>query len=500
MGWINLIAGFLRLGPIALGLIAAAVFAGGFALQVQQNGVLARYDAALAAGRPAPVDIQSFDAGRHTNPVDEAHLRAQILTDAGYELTLTEGSRDQKAFMMPLLATDSTAPEVIGVALWTSPNFDFDYITDARLAAKADSMGTFGFVSRFNGRVADLGKWDEIVNDALREEGLALPANAVVLFPYTGGRQVALSREGKGEVFGLFSKIGGVIALFALLKLVIRTDGRKEDEVPEPAAAPMMAETAPVMPTNPALHADGGVPLWKQRIAPGATEPTYDRSAVLTESEWADTDDDAEDDLDWPAPSYGIIGETTAAVPEMPAALAEAVPDEDEFAFPKASYGIVDETAPQAASTPALDHDAPVQSRRGFSLRKALIVLVGGAFAVMLLAVVVGLVSDTVATEQGTSVTIADPVERMAERLADELIPPSADHDRPFYQVDVSGVARWFLVKGVMALNGDSGAIILLMSIIGGIFLVLFMARYYFFARRFFSHKVSPDIANMGFN
>lgn len=499
MGWINLLFRFLMLGPVGLGIVAAGFFAGGYALQLQQNKDRAADRAALVAGRPDVVDIEAFDRATDVNTAREAHLRAQIMMSGGYELTIEKNVGEDRAFMIPLMAANGTGGRVIGVALWTSPNFDFTYITDARMAAKADSMGDYGFITRLNGRIGSLGSWDDIVTDSFNEMGLAMPDNPIVIYPYLNGREAALMTTADATtIFGIFSKIGGAIALLALLKLVIRPGKREEDE---PALAPVMSEPAPAFDSTAPVEAS--VPLWKQRsLQREAAERGYDPmddiathsvdQAALVEQEWAD--DDAEE---IPAPSYGIVQQDDDMHDRI-RRYSEAEEAEDDY--PKPSYGIIqNESAQPAQVTPAgpvYEDIAP--RRRGFGLRKILIGVVGGAFALVLVAVLGGLVSEAFGGEGATR--SVSPLQMMAENIAEGIIPDNADPNRAFYQVDVSGVARWFIVKGVMAANGDKASIIILMAIIGTVLLSGFVLRYYFMVRRMFNHKISPDIANMGFN
>ena len=498
MGWINLLFRFLMLGPVGLGIVAAGFFAGGYALQLQQNKARAADRAAFVAGRPEAVDIEAFDSATDVNAAREAHLRAQVMMTGGYELTIEKNVGEDRAFMIPLMAANGGDDRVIGVALWTSPDFDFTYITDARLAAKADSMGDYGFVTRLNGRIGGLGSWDDIVTDSFNEMGLAMPDNPVVIYPYLNGREAALVAAADTiTIFGIFSKIGGAIALLGLLKLVVRP-GAREEETPNPA--PEMTETAPTVDDMPSSATAGSVPLWKQRAEQReAAERGYDPmdeiaaqpldQAALVEQEWADEEA--------PAPSYGIVPQDDEMLaPMSPYSEADEAGDD----YPKPSYGIVGnespEPTPAAASASVYEELSP--RRRGFGLRKMLIGVVGGAFALVLVAVLGGLVSEAFAGEGATR--SVSPLQMMAENIADGIVPDNADPDRPFYKVDVSGVARWFIVKGVMALNGDKTSIIILMAIIGTVLLSGFLFRYYFMVRRMFNHKISPDIANMGFN
>ena len=493
-GAVNLIFSILRAHPLVLGLIAAACFVGGYFLQVHDNELAARQINALRAGMPAAVDIEDFVAERDMNDVRETHIRAQVHMDAIYELTLTRNTGDDIAVMVPLLATDATTPEVIGVAIWDSNDLSFEDVDQARLMAKADSMGPFGPITRFNGfHRGSVGTFDEMVEDALNDEGLALASGAVIVAPFLHGRHIALDREARGgpTPFGIFSKIGGAFALLALFKMAV--SGRRdydEDAIPLPTLAEDTSARDHLMfgagggamstPVPSAAEADPSVPLWKQRLmARQAAE--------------------------------GLAPAEDAHAHAEPAAEPDWTP-EDDF-VPKASYGIVDEAAmqPSRRITPEED-EGPIRSsgvsyddpwaeaapRRRWGLRKILIGIVGAAFALTLALTLTGLVSEAIANDQTAANAPMSSDEAMGWALAETLYPSTADPDRPFYEIDPAPVVQWFIATGFMAWRGDTTSIIVLSSIVAVLFLSGFMIRYGFFVRSVYRTRRYADFSDMG--
>lgn len=470
MGILNGLLRFVMLGPLALGLIAAAFFGIGYYLQIEQNEKFARNARLLAAGMPGVVDVQSYDRDMHRTEAGEVHLRAQILPEHGYELVIEESIGEARAVMIPFVSTDSTTREVLGVMLWTGPGFDFTDVSDGRIFAKLEGRGDFGSIVRINGRGSSLGKWEGIVADALRDEGLSLPENPVVVFPYLGGRHANLptSSDATMSLFGIFSKIGGAIGLLALFKLVFRPRDDKPEDDPldaiqgtAPAPAPFY-ETAPVAPQAMA-GADGEVPLWKQRLN---------------------------------ARIAGARSDTTTAQPDPAAAVLDGM--SLDLNRPAAAGG---ETAPTAGKTLSTEQIAtPPRRRSGLDmLRRGLTVVVGGAFALVLIAVLAGLVQDAMAhsTEE---VRVLSQQEVAAQRMAEEILPSADSPTNALLDIDVTPVAHWALTTFFLATMGDTTAIIILLSIMVGIAMSGFVLRYFFMVRAMAPRtRVAADLTDMGF-
>lgn len=233
-----LIVMFFRLPFWALGIIAAFVMGAGYYLQVLDNDREARLAAALAEGPPTAVAITKFDESQHMNAAREVQVQAQPVLDYAYRLTVEGRGLDSHAFMIPLVSpTSVSGTEVVGIAYFRSPNEDFDNITTDLLLRGATGFGTVGPVITYNGKLTDMGKFDELTREAFADEGLQMPANPIVVWPYAKGRAVALAPREAGDltIFGVVSKVAGAIGLFALAKLAFRRRDDDETELLEEA-------------------------------------------------------------------------------------------------------------------------------------------------------------------------------------------------------------------------------------------------------------------------
>lgn len=429
MALFNLLYKFLRLGPLVLGLIAVAVLGLGFYLQIGQNERDATKAAALAAGPPALVNIVKFNRDRDVTVMDEVVVQAQPVLDFAYRLTLEKSGSDDHVFMVPLVAPTATLETaIVGIAYFPADNADFDNITPELLMAGVTGFGDVGPVTTYNGKLNGMGQWDELTEEAFVEKGLSMPFSPVIVWPYIGGRDVALAPPAPGEltVFGLFSKIAGAIALLALAKLVLRA--KAEDE---PVVAPAFDAVIPPAPQASA------VPLWKQRS--GLVDP----DAVGEPAKFAPATFDFSDDND-PAKLKPLI----------------------------------------------------VPQRNRLSLRKAMIGIVGLAFAVMLVSVVSGLLADS-AGDQVVKVTTMQDL--LAVTAADVIV-PDADPNRHWTDIDVTPVVEWFVATFFLAVAGDADAQLMLGMIIGGLFFGMFMLRYFFMMRRALQPKTTARFDSMGIN
>jgi len=125
----------------------------------------------------------------------------------------------------------------------------------------------------YNGELGGMGQWDELTEESFADEGLILPENAVIVWPYMNGRAAALAPTAAGglTIVGLLSKIAGAIGLLALAKLVFTN---KPDEVPEEA---VIVGGPPIPVEMPVTKA---IPLWKKKrsgfLDDTVTEPSQD--------------------------------------------------------------------------------------------------------------------------------------------------------------------------------------------------------------------------------
>jgi len=401
----------LSFGPVLFGLCAAAVFAVGIFLQTQQNNAFAQNGMALVEGPPNAVNLQDFETDRDVNSAAELALRAQVPFDLGARLTRQGPFGDQVALMVPLFAPGSAERAPLGFAMWTGRGFTFDQILPMVSQMAFEDVHAFGPVTTLLGKSGGYADWDSLARQGFEAEGLEFPADPIVIFPYIDARESYLptSSDSGATIFGTYSRIGGTLALLALLTLALRPRRPEQTEEDDP------------------------------------------------EREHA------------PTPERGLRA---------------AAPAEEQV-----DYADPDELLPR---------------RKGLSVQKVLIGIVGAAFVVVFAAVLFGLFSDLAAQEaegEPASVTVFSPELSEANRIAaDWFPPPRPGVERRFDEIDLSSVARWFVVQAVLALSGDKTAMALLGAVLLGVVTFLGVLRYYFVMRRSLSPIRQASLSDMGIN
>lgn len=245
------LAALTLLGPIALGAIAVVLLGLGYVLQVKQNTFEAGKAAALLAGPPLVVAIAEYDRDRDRNGALESVVQAQAAFDYSYDLWF-EDSPDY-VVMVPLLAADAmNETDVLGVAYFEVTDELTEAAVDAAMDASFVRYAEFGPVLNLSGRIKGMEGWGSQTKDAFADEGLVMPDNPVVIWPYMEGRDAALAprREGTMSIFGLISKVAGFIGLVALFKLCVR----RKDEDPEPVEFDESVRPAVMMANEGALQ------------------------------------------------------------------------------------------------------------------------------------------------------------------------------------------------------------------------------------------------------
>jgi hypothetical protein len=141
---------------------------------------------------------------------------------------------------------------------------------------------------------------------------------------------------------------------------------------------------------------------------------------------------------------------------------------------------------------PTHDSSGLREPRRWFGVRKVLIGLVGGMFVLGLVSTVSDLIAKSTPVE---TVAVQSFEELLAEGVAAAII-PDADPDRHWTDIDVSFVAEWVVAKWLLALSGDTDALMTLLMIGGSIYAVSIMVPMYFMVRR--SLRPRTRIGGMG--
>ncbi|WP_375281529.1 hypothetical protein [Pseudooctadecabacter sp.] len=221
---------FLRLGPVALGIVSLLIFVGAYFLQVEMNKRQVEKLRALDAGAPAAVQVQSFDPARDVTLVREAVIEAQLLWNYSYDLWYEKEWSTDYVVMFPIVAANQTDPNrVLGFAMLKAEDGNFSTFTPEQVDDLLIDEGMLGPVMTLNGEVRGLGQWEGLVEESMFDMGLKMPEDAIVIWPFMEGREVALGgpKEGTMTIFGLLSKVAGAIGLLAIAKLAFR---RKDDD------------------------------------------------------------------------------------------------------------------------------------------------------------------------------------------------------------------------------------------------------------------------------
>jgi len=277
-----------------------------------------------------------------------------------------------------------------------------------------------------------MGAWDDLTEEAFFDQGLVMPSNPVVVWPYMEGREVALAPPQHGDltVFGLLSAVAGAIGLLALVKFVLRKKSKTKDVAPPTYSQGYSAPAARTV-DNPAAQpaqSASTMPLWKQR------------------SGWTEVEI--------------VDGEESEVKPAETVPLQRAEP--------------LQNTARPMIATPSIQ--AP---SRKFGVRAILISLVGGLFALGLFYTVFSLLGEVKSAEV---VSISTPQERAADVVADAII-PDAPTDRHWTEIDVTPVFEWLTAKALLALTGDTDAMITMGMVLVGVFALLYLPWWFFVMR-----------------
>jgi len=278
MFWANAAIKFLRLGPVGLGLIAILILVAGYFLQVESNRQVVTTAEALAAGAPPAVDIEAFDWDENVGLLKEVTINAQPVLDYAYQLVIERDGTDDYVFMVPLVARNAASEtDIVGIAYFPSYDDDFSNITPELLMTGMNGFGSFGPMITYNGELGGMEQWDELTTESFFDEGLTMPNNPVIVWPYLNGREVAHAPPGADEwtIFGLLSKLAGAIGLLALAKIAFRSQPTPAQAAPGTSAADPYAlyNDASAAVIDPAEAFEPESPFATLQPQPDATTP-----------------------------------------------------------------------------------------------------------------------------------------------------------------------------------------------------------------------------------
>ncbi|MEJ6477411.1 MAG: hypothetical protein QNL92_01875 [Octadecabacter sp.] len=451
---------FIMSGLLALFGGAAAVLVLGYFLQVNESEQEAHKAAALAAGPPAVVNIEKYDRDTHRTEMGEVNLRGQLDFSTDYELTLEDGSTTHRALMVPLMGADTGEP--IGVALYTTDSFQFADMDPMALLAKTQGFGEVGPILHLNGEISSIGKWDEIVRDSFSEHGRTLPPNMLVVYPYVEGRAVAFAPKTGASIFGIFSKIAGVIALLGILKLVFRTSDPVAQATPD---------LPPIQTQNGPQTASGFSALDDPFALTGSA-----RRGMREETQ---------------ADPLAVTPATAT-----PAPIAAVVPDWKRRLDAKLNGDAIEHDPSHGLRAGMLGKPEPKGRSFGSVLRKIAVFVVGGAFVLVLIATIGSLMME--AKQNDAVAAIPTVEEQLAQVMAEVVVPETAPSDKAWYEFDFAPVAQWFVAKGLLAVAGDRNAQITLGAIVGALFVFIIMLGGFFMLRGMFRPRIQPSLTGMG--
>lgn len=163
-------------GPIGLGIFALLILALGFLGQKLDNERQARHAVALETGPPAPVRIDTLTADNRPAQDTAVVLQAQLLSDDAYDLWYEGQIGMDFVVMFPLVgAKDTNSDTVLGVAIFQAEDDSWATLSEQRAEDWTVTQGALGPVMNLNGELDDMGKWNDLIDDAFYDQGLNMP-------------------------------------------------------------------------------------------------------------------------------------------------------------------------------------------------------------------------------------------------------------------------------------------------------------------------------------
>ncbi|KIQ68067.1 hypothetical protein [Wenxinia marina] len=458
---LNLLMRALSLSPVILFGLAALIGGAGVWAEMQVRDGNARRLAALNAGPPPIIDIAQYDAAVDGRPFEEVYLRVQLDFALDYELTLERRrGPDLHAYMIPIYGERAMAGDApLGVLFYDRPGQAPDEVDPLTLFEEAKGIGAIGPVLAINGDDRGLGRWSGIVADALRDHGLQLPPDAVILRPFDGGRAAGLAPTPLWVTGMLFWAVAAFFVLFAVARIVIGRSVRAEQggtvRPATPAVAPAEAIRRPTYYEVPQSQ-EAPVAEWQRRLAAKTRAGTIGANRLVPGGGADDVSRDrrlfrrASPRARMPQGGMRVSSILVAALFGMFVLIAVA----GSMSSGEGVKGAITVSFTEAIA------ELPIEGQQRF-------VAAGVA-------------------------TYADLAQASARAAAEERLDTVL--------IDLTPVAAWLLTKGWAAYTGDAMALLQLAVAVGAPFAALFVALIYVRLRRAFTPKVTGRIGSMGIN
>jgi hypothetical protein len=266
--------------------------------------------AALEAPAPELTDIGTFDSDRDIHAADEVNIVALIDHDLDYELVeRTNGVPTTRRHLYMLFGADEFGSKVVRGALMLDKGEEAAFI-DGKADEWAVGATADYWVYAFNGFAKRAVKLDEMVDDAIAEQGLTKAEDFIFIAPFFEGREAALAAHGvPDQTRQVFWGIAAFVALIGVVKRVksVRAQPARdaEDEVDLTGLGPAQAEPEPEIyaATAAAYAAPAGVdddtPIGRLARRSGAQQAQAHEEASVYRTYRA-PEPELEDD--WPEP------------------------------------------------------------------------------------------------------------------------------------------------------------------------------------------------------
>lgn len=191
---------------------------------------------ALTRPMPDAVDLSDFTRERDIGLADETHVSGWIDFDLNYHLVKqkSNGTVKGERWMYVLFGAQDTFEDRQARAVMVLTESEKERLIDG-LVDFMDLDRTFAFLDAdqptdtgrsyyaFNGEAGKTHSYDDLVEDALADEGVSPSSEMIYILPYFDGRVAALTPTRSPDVDRqVFHMITGVVLAFAALKLAFR--------------------------------------------------------------------------------------------------------------------------------------------------------------------------------------------------------------------------------------------------------------------------------------